>query len=63
MTTTAIGLQTPRTWQVSSEAQALIEKFPPRLVPGAWPRTRESRVVLEGRMAAAHFRGDDSQSR
>lgn len=62
-TTTTAGQQTPRTWQVSSEAQALMEKFPPRLVPGAWPRTRESRVVLEERMAAAPFRGDDSQSR
>jgi len=63
VTTTAASQQTPRTWQVSSEAQALLEKFPPRLVPGAWPRTRESRVVLEYRMAAAPFRGDDSQSR
>lgn len=63
VTTTAASQQTPRTWQVSSEAQALLKKFPPRLVPGAWPRTRESRVVLEYRMAAAPFRGDDSQSR
>ncbi len=63
MTTTTIVPQTPRTWQVSSEAKALLDKFPPRPVAGSWPRTREDRAAVEDRTATAPFRGDDSQSR
>jgi hypothetical protein len=62
VTTTTIVPQTPRTWQVSSEAKALLQKFPPRPVARSWPRTREDRAVIEDRTATAPFRGDDSQS-
>lgn len=61
ITTTAQG--PARTWQISSEAQALLEKFPPRLVPASWPRTRQDRAAVETRLAAETFRTTDKHTR
>jgi hypothetical protein len=62
--TTATVIQEPaRTWQVSSEAKALLEKFPPRPVPASWPRTRQDRAAVEVRLAKEPFRVHDSKSR
>lgn len=63
MTTTTIDPQPARTWQVSSEATALLEKFPPRPIAGSWPMTRQDRKAVEDRLTKAPFGGDDSQSR
>lgn len=63
MTAVTTAIEPARTWQVSSEARALLEKFPPRPVPAGWPRTRQDRAAVEDRMATAPFRGDDSQAR
>ncbi|MEV0899081.1 site-specific integrase [Actinoplanes sp. NPDC049802] len=63
MTTTTIAPQPARTWQISSEAMALLEKFPPRPIAGSWPMTRQDRTAVEDRLTTAPFRGDDSQSR
>jgi hypothetical protein len=63
--TSAITAQEPttRTWQVSGEAQALLERFPPRPVPASWPRTRQDRGVIEARLAKAPFLAADSSIR
>jgi len=63
VTTTTSASPQPRTWQVSTEARALMLKFPPRPVAESWPMTRQDRAAVEDRMATAPFRGDDSQSR
>jgi site-specific recombinase XerD len=53
----------PRTWQVSTEARALMEKFPPRPVAGNWPTTRQDRAAVEDRLATAPFLADDRHAR
>jgi integrase len=63
VTTTAVAQEPARTWQLSSEAKGLLEKFPPRLVPASWPRTRQDRAAVEDRMARAPFRAKDSHAR
>jgi integrase len=63
VTTTTVAQEPVRTWQVSSEAEALLEKFPPRPVPVSWPRTRQDRAAVEDRMATAPFRPSDSDVR
>lgn len=63
MTATTIAQQPARTWQVSSEAKALLEKFPPRPVPVNWPRTRQDRAAIETRLAKETFRTTDKHTR
>lgn len=63
MTAATICQEPARTWQVSSEAKTLLEKFPPRPLPAGWPRTRQDRATVEERMARAPFRADDSHAR
>lgn len=63
MTTVTIVQQPARTWQVSSEAKALLERFPPRPVPAGWPRTRQDRAAVEDRMTTAQFRAGDTDAR
>jgi site-specific recombinase XerD len=63
VTTTTVVQQPACRWQVSSEARALLEKFPPRPIAGSWPMTRKDRAAVEERLAKAPFRGEDSQSR
>jgi integrase len=61
--TTTTAQEPARTWQVSSEAQALLEKFPPRPVPASWPRTRQDRAAVETRLAKETFRTTDKHTR
>jgi hypothetical protein len=63
VTTTIVPRTPARTWQVSSEAQALLEKFPPRLVPASWPRTRQDRAEVDARLATELFRTNDRHTR
>ena len=62
MTTTTTEAP-PRTWQISNEARAILERFPPRPAVTSWPMTRQSRAAAEDRLAQAPFRADDSQTR
>jgi integrase len=61
--TTATAQKPARTWQISSEAKALLEKFPPRPVPASWPRTRQDRAAVEDRMATPPFGATDKHAR
>lgn len=63
MTTRTVTHTPTRTWQISSEAKALLEKFPPRRVPAGWPSTRQDRAAVEDRLATAPFRATDSRVR
>ncbi|TDP31412.1 hypothetical protein [Nocardia ignorata] len=64
MTVTTSTLQTAaRTWQISSEAMALLEQFPARPVPVSWPRSRQDRAAVEARLAAPPFRAADPSAR
>ena len=62
MTTAAIDEQV-RTWQISNEAKAILERFPPRPAATGWPMTRQDRTAVEDRLAQAPFRADDNQTR
>src|ERR1700736_3899047 len=63
VTTTTITRTSTRAWQVSAEAKALLERFPPRLVPASWPQTRQDRAAVEARVAEAPFRANVSHTR
>ena len=63
MTTTTVPEMPTRRWQVSGEAKALLEKFPPRPVPASWPRTRHDRATVETVMTKEPFRANDSHAR
>ncbi|NMO56070.1 tyrosine-type recombinase/integrase [Actinoplanes sp. TBRC 11911] len=63
MSITTVHLPGARVWQVSSEATALLDKFPPRPIAASWPMTRQDRTAVEDRLTKEPFRGDDSQSR
>ena len=63
MTATTVAQEPARTWQVSSEAKALLAKFPPRLVPASWSRTRQDRAAVEAGLAAEPLRANDSSAR
>jgi hypothetical protein len=63
VTTTTIAHEPARTWQVSSEATALLGKFPPRPVPASWPRTRQDRGAVEDRLATVSFSVSDKHTR
>ena len=63
MTTMTITRTSTKAWQVSDEAKALLAKFPPRAVPGSWPRTRHDRGAVEARLAAAPFRANEAHTR
>jgi hypothetical protein len=41
-----------RPWQLSAEALALWQRFPPRTVPASWPATRQA----SGKVAARFVR-------
>jgi len=52
-----------RPWQLSAEALALWEKFPPRPVPASWPATRQPRGKVVARLLAPPFAAETSQDR
>jgi hypothetical protein len=52
-----------RAWRLSAEAQALLERFPPRTVPARWPATRQSRGKVAARLLAPPFEAATSQDR
>jgi hypothetical protein len=52
-----------RPWQLSTEALALMEKFPPRPVPAVWAATCQDRTAVVRRMLAAPFLVSDSKAR
>lgn len=52
-----------RPWQLSAEARALLEKFPPRPVPASWPATCQSRQKTVARLLAPPFEAVTSQDR
>jgi integrase len=52
-----------RPWQLSAEARALLEKFPPRAVPASWPATRQPRGKVVARLLAPPFEAATSQDR
>ncbi len=54
---------TGRPWQLSAEALALWEKFPPRPVPASWPATRQARGKVVARLQAPPFAAEGSQDR
>ena len=62
MTTTALQPKA-RTWQISSEAKAIIERFPPRPAFSSWPATRHDRAAVEDRLAQTPFRAADNANR
>lgn len=61
--TTIVQERKTRTWQVSSEAQALMAKFPPRPIAASWPRTRQDRAAIGARLAKEPFLAGDSSIR
>jgi hypothetical protein len=63
VTTTTIARTSTPAWQISTEAKALLERFPPRPVPVSWPQTRQDRAAVEARLAETPFRANDSQTR
>ena len=63
MTALTVVHSPARTWQISSEAQALLERFPPRPVPSGWPRSRQDRGTVEERLSREPFRAADKQTR
>jgi len=63
VTTTTITRTSTRAWQISTEAKALLKRFPPRPVPASWPQTRQDRAAVEARLAETPFRANDSQTR
>jgi hypothetical protein len=52
-----------RPWQLSAEALALWEKFPPRPVPASWPATRRPRGKVAARLLAPPFAAETSADR
>jgi integrase len=52
-----------RTWQLSPEALAVMEKFPPRPVPASWDATAADRPSVVRRMLAPPFAAADAKSR
>jgi integrase len=52
-----------RPWQLSAEALALWQKFPPRPVPASWPGTRQPRHKVVTRLLAPPFLAEISQDR
>lgn len=52
-----------RPWQLSAEALAMMEKFPPRPVPPAWDATAADRFAVVRRMLAPPFAAGDAKSR
>lgn len=52
-----------RPWQLSAEALALWQKFPPRIVPASWPATRQPRGKVVARLLAPPFAAETSQDR
>jgi integrase len=52
-----------RPWQLSAEALAVMEKFPPRPVPASWEATAADRSAVVRRMLAPPFPVSDSRSR
>ena len=63
MTTTTVTRTSTRAWQISTEAKALLKRFPSRPVPASWPQTRQDRAAVEARLAETPFRANDSQTR
>jgi hypothetical protein len=49
--------------QLSAEALAVMEKFPPRPVPPVWPATNADRAAVVRRMLAPPFLVDDAKAR
>ena len=52
-----------RPWQLSAEALAVMEKFPPRPVPPSWDATAADRSAVVRRMLAPPFPAGDAKCR
>ena len=63
MTATAAARPVPRTWQLNSEALAIMGKFPPRPVPPAWAATSQARAAVVRRMLSPPFLVCDYKAR
>ena len=63
MTGTAPVRTAARSWQLSAEAPAVMEKFPPRPVPASWDMTAADRFTVARRMLAPPFPASDAKSR
>jgi integrase len=62
--TAAVSVRgTAATWQLSPEALAVMEKFPPRPVPASWDATAADRSAVVRRMLAPPFAAADAKSR
>ena len=63
MTATAAVRAVPRTWQLSSEALAIMGRFPPRPVPPAWAAASQDRTAVVRRMLQPPFLVCDYKAR
>ena len=63
MTAAASAKAAARPWQLSAEALAVMEKFPPRPVPPSWDATAAGRSAAVRRMLAPPFLVGDAKSR
>ena len=63
MTAAVSARAAARTWQLSAEALAVMEKFPPRPVPSSWDATAADRSAVVRRMLAPPFPAGDAKSR
>jgi hypothetical protein len=63
VTATAAARAVPRTWQLSSEALAIMGTFPPRPVPPAWAATSQDRTAVVRRMLQPPFLARDYKAR
>ncbi len=63
MTAAVSARAAARPWQLSAEALAVMEKFPPRPLPASWDATAADRSVMVRRMLAPPFPASDAKSR
>ena len=63
MTAAVSAKAVARPWQLSGEALAVMEKFPPRPVPPSWDATAAGRSAAVRRMLAPPFLAGDAKSR
>ena len=63
MTAAVSAKAVARPWQLSGEALAVMEKFPPRPVPPSWDATAAGRFAVVRRMLAPPFLAGDAKSR
>ena len=63
MTAAVSARAVSRPWQLSAEALAVMEKFPPRPVPPSWDATAADRSAVVRRMLAPPFPAGDAKCR